>query len=134
MTTKIEHKSKRKASEIDCLIGQNIRNIRLSQNISQEQLAKILGTSFQQIQKYESGKNRISASSLFRLAEFTNAPIDAFFYGAKDFDKKKSLPPVIDKELFALFDLFQKIPDQNMQRQIKTLLKSYIVALDEKRS
>ena len=52
--------------------------------ISQERLAEALGLTFQQVQKYERGANRISASKLYEIARFLSAPIAYFFEGLSD--------------------------------------------------
>ncbi len=62
-------------------IGQNIKSIRLGRNMSQSDVASILDMSFQQIQKYENGLNRISASNLFLLAQSLRIPVEDFFTG-----------------------------------------------------
>lgn len=65
--------------EIDRRIGRNIRRLRKARRLSQTRLGMALGVTFQQIQKYESGANRISASALFRLAQALSEPIRGFF-------------------------------------------------------
>ncbi len=52
--------------------------------VSQERLAEALGLTFQQVQKYERGANRISASKLYDIARFLSAPISYFFEGLSD--------------------------------------------------
>lgn len=64
-----------------CIIGHNLKVIRKDRGYSQRQLAEILGTSFQQVQKYEKGQNRISAEKLFRLRSFLKVPYARFFEG-----------------------------------------------------
>jgi transcriptional regulator with XRE-family HTH domain len=62
---------------IDVEIGQAIRSIRTAQGVSQEQLGEALGVTFQQVQKYEKGTNRLSVSSLIRLCKALNvSPVD----------------------------------------------------------
>ena len=60
-------------------VGRRIRIRRLSLNLSQPQLARLLGVSFQQIQKYETGSNTITASRLYELSWHLNVPIQYFF-------------------------------------------------------
>lgn len=60
--------SLRNPSPNDLIIGSNIRRRRLAAGISQEQLSKVVGVSFQQLQKYEKGINRISAVALYQIA------------------------------------------------------------------
>lgn len=64
---------------IDVRVGMNVRLRRKSLNISQGELAASLGLSFQQVQKYESGANRISASKLHDIAEMLETPVAWFF-------------------------------------------------------
>jgi len=52
--------------------------------VSQERLAEALGLTFQQVQKYERGSNRVSASKLYEIARFLSAPISYFFDGLAD--------------------------------------------------
>lgn len=65
--------------EISILVGNQIRIARNLKKISQSQLSKALGISFQQIQKYEKATNRISATKLMQAAKFFNLPISFFF-------------------------------------------------------
>tara|TARA_B100000686_G_scaffold163103_1_gene170667 strand:+ start:1635 stop:1862 length:228 start_codon:yes stop_codon:yes gene_type:complete len=64
---------------IEAFIGEKLRKRRKMLGYSQTTLAQGLGLSFQQIQKYERGINRISASRLFKIAEFLGVPVDYFF-------------------------------------------------------
>lgn len=69
----------RAASAIDKRIGRNLRKMRLEASVSQEKLAEGLGITFQQVQKYESGANRVAASRLYEISRILNRPLDAFF-------------------------------------------------------
>ena len=64
---------------IDAQIGANVRTLRQAAGWSQERLAGMLGITFQQIQKYEKGQNRIAGSMLFRIAQVLNLPVGALF-------------------------------------------------------
>jgi transcriptional regulator with XRE-family HTH domain len=64
---------------VDRHVGQMIRARRKMAGVSQEGLAKAAGVTFQQVQKYERGDNRVSASRLAKIAGFLNAPVAAFF-------------------------------------------------------
>ena len=72
-------KTKGRADETDVFVGQRLRELRLAAGHSQEYLANEVGITFQQIQKYEGGKNRIAAGTLFRLAVILGVSIAAFF-------------------------------------------------------
>lgn len=62
-------------------IGGNLRRLRKLYGLSQHQLGELLGVTFQQVQKYENGTNRISAAALWRLADALQIEADQFFYG-----------------------------------------------------
>lgn len=69
------------ANAVDRRLGQRVRARRLEISMSQEKLADLLGVTFQQVQKYEKGINRIAASRLFDIAAALDVPISAFFDG-----------------------------------------------------
>lgn len=60
-------------------IGKQIRHLRMAADISQSELGRVLGVSFQQVQKYESGTNRLSAGALFQVATLFGVPIELFY-------------------------------------------------------
>lgn len=69
---------------VDLHVGGRVRMRRKMLGVSQERLAEALGLTFQQVQKYERGANRISASKLYDIARFLSAPISYFFEGLTD--------------------------------------------------
>jgi transcriptional regulator with XRE-family HTH domain len=71
----------RGANFVDHGIGLRIRTRRLELGVSQETLAEMLGVTFQQVQKYEKGVNRVAASRLFELAAVLDVPVGFFFQG-----------------------------------------------------
>lgn len=66
---------------IDLQVGKNIRRLRKAERMSQTVLAQKIGTTFQQVQKYERGANRVSASRLYRLSVALQLPISRFYDG-----------------------------------------------------
>lgn len=82
---------------VDRHVGQRMRLLRKQQNISQEKLAEALGLTFQQVQKYERGANRISASKLYEAARFLRVPISEFYFGLPQDDLK--VEPVEDRRV-----------------------------------
>jgi len=72
------------ATELDIVIGKRIRLCRQARKISQTKLAGEVGVAWQQIQKYEAGKNRVSASMLWRIAEVFDMPLSYFFEDLTD--------------------------------------------------
>lgn len=78
MTDKVM-KKKGTAQPVDKHVGQRLRTRRTLMGVSQEKLAEKVGITFQQIQKYERGVNRISSSRLYQFSIILNVPIDYFF-------------------------------------------------------
>jgi transcriptional regulator with XRE-family HTH domain len=72
----------RKPHPIDVLVGKRLRTRRKMLGISQEGLSESVGVTFQQVQKYEKGTNRISASRLYEISIVLRVPITYFFEGA----------------------------------------------------
>jgi transcriptional regulator with XRE-family HTH domain len=66
-------------SGVDALVGQRLRELRMLAGLSQTDLAAAIGLTFQQLQKYERGINRISASRLYLLARHLGVPVTALF-------------------------------------------------------
>jgi transcriptional regulator with XRE-family HTH domain len=69
----------RKLDPLDILVGKRIRTQRLVRKMSQSELGKQLGITFQQIQKYESGVNRVGAGRLQTIAKIFDLPVSVFF-------------------------------------------------------
>jgi transcriptional regulator with XRE-family HTH domain len=72
-------KSPKSPGSVDEYIGARMRKGRLAFNMSQESLGDVLGVSFQQIQKYEKGANRVSAARLFEICEALEVPLASMF-------------------------------------------------------
>src|SRR5882672_4794998 len=80
---------KRRAGAEDLEIGRKIRALRLERGLSQSNLADGIGLTFQQVQKYEKGTNRVSAGRLQRIADILNIPVTFFFTGMGTRAKKR---------------------------------------------
>lgn len=80
----------RTANAIDAALGERLRTRRRELGMSQEHLAGLLGVTFQQIQKYESGQNRIAASRLLAAALALDMPIADFFQGLSPAPHRRS--------------------------------------------
>jgi len=74
-------KKKGRAQEIDQYVGDRIKQIRKQKGLTQDDVAEALGVSFQQVQKYENGKNRISYSKMVELSLFLKISLDSFVAG-----------------------------------------------------
>lgn len=86
---------------IDVHVGQQVRQRRTLARISQTMIGERLGVSFQQVQKYENGANRISAGRLYQLGDLLNVSVSVFFDGL---DTKRSAAAATDDELAAILE------------------------------
>ncbi len=75
---------------VDVHVGARVRERRISLGMSQTDLGEYLRLTFQQIQKYEKGKNRISASKLWALSHFFEVPVEWFFEGLGETSQKQN--------------------------------------------
>src|SRR6187399_686459 len=79
--TRVAIAAKKQANPIDIQVGNRVRIRRMLIGMSQERLGDLLGLTFQQVQKYEKGVNRIGAGRLFDVARILGVPIDYFYEG-----------------------------------------------------
>lgn len=114
---------------IDVSVGQRVRLRRMMLGISQEKLSEAIGVAFQQLQKYEKGHNRISASRLLGIARELTVPIDFFFEELEHTNGPDSQRPhpVIDflstADGLALNTHFIQIKDPETKRQLVGLIR-----------
>ncbi|MGQ2991222.1 helix-turn-helix domain-containing protein [Brevundimonas sp.] len=105
----------RRPDEADAHIGRRIAARRQALGLSQDALARRLGLSFQQIQKYESGANRVPASRLNRIAALLGAPIGQFLPGPPVFQEAQIEEEGVHGELTALATAFRAIENQGVR-------------------
>ena len=124
-----------KVTPIDEYIAKKLRQFRVEAGITQDQLGELTGISFQQVQKYEKAKNRISASRLFEFAQLLNKPIGAFFIGIKsdrtyynyDFKSEKKQAKNLnnfDKDVLPLIKAFNRIDNPQSKKNLIALANS----------
>ena len=77
--SKANKASPRSINAVDICIGARMRERRLALNLSQAGLGEVLGVTFQQVQKYEGGKNRVSAARLFEICRILNLSLSSMF-------------------------------------------------------
>ncbi|WP_107975287.1 helix-turn-helix domain-containing protein [Allosediminivita pacifica] len=114
------------AHPVDVHVGKRIRHRRWLVGMTQQQLAEKVGIKFQQIQKYETGANRVSASRLWDIADALDVPVSFFFEGLdaaeqhQDVAESKSdkVPADIlgDKEALDLVRSYYAIPENQRRR------------------
>ncbi len=105
--------------KIDILVGKNLRMLRSVQGLTQAQLAKQIGITFQQIQKNEKGQNRIGASRLYELSKVLNVNIAAFYKGL---DTESFSLEAFDKDTNKLIRDYSRIKDPNGRKAVKQLI------------
>ena len=85
----VPRKSSRSPTEVDKQVGRNVRRYRKDMHMTLNELADQLGVSQQQIQKYETGESRISASMVLAISEVLNVGIEDLFIGTRNLKKAK---------------------------------------------
>jgi transcriptional regulator with XRE-family HTH domain len=113
---------------IDVYVGTQIRTRRLLLGMNQEELAQRLGLTFQQVQKYESGANRVSASRLWEIAAILKMPIGYFF----PMDQVPDQPneQLQRPESIELIRFYYAIPDPRMRQQFFEMVKTVSASPD----
>lgn len=120
----------KKANPIDAQVGNRVRIRRMLIGMSQEKLGDLLGLTFQQVQKYEKGVNRIGAGRLFEIARILGVPIDFFYDGVASSAETlaSAAPPVMEfvssGEGLQLSLAFMKIKDPKVRKRVLDLVKS----------
>jgi transcriptional regulator with XRE-family HTH domain len=122
----------RKPNDVDAHVGARLRQRRMLLGISQEQLAEMLGLTFQQVQKYERGTNRVSASRLFQLARALDTPITWFFEdmesdrAARDKapTENEEADPMSRRETLELVRVYSRIDDRKVRKKLYEMAKA----------
>ena len=110
---------------VDINVGKRVRLRRLLLGFSQEELAAKLGLTFQQIQKYERGSNRISGSRLYDMSQILQVPVDYFFEGiSQNRQTSATKTSQQDEEAITLVRAYQKIKGPKLRRLIYQLVIS----------
>jgi transcriptional regulator with XRE-family HTH domain len=118
--------AKKIPNPIDTHVGSRVRMRRLILSMSQEKLGDAIGLTFQQVQKYEKGTNRMGSSRLVQIANVLKVPVTFFFEGGPDqsrLDGKAQSPAFVSNFLatsdgLALTKAFMRIKDAKLRRSI----------------
>lgn len=136
-----------RANPIDAHVGSRLRQRRSFLGLSQEKLARSLDLTFQQIQKYERGANRISAGRLYQLASALDVPVGYFFSGLDQADGEADsrmrgqtadvLPKVLhesastydgdvlsSRETLDLVRAYYRLPSRKLRRRVLDMLRA----------
>lgn len=128
-----------RSNQVDAHVGSRVRTRRTLMGLSQEKLGNALGLTFQQVQKYERGANRIGASRIYQLSHILDVPISYFFddmeepvagspqgiaiglaEGADDFNHD----PMAKRETLELVRSYYKITDAKVRKRVFELVKA----------
>lgn len=141
-----ENKTKGKASGIDVHVGKRLRQRRTLLGMTQEKLAEALGVTFQQVQKYERGANRVSAGKLYEVSKVLQTNIAYFFEGmSENDDAKKIIAGLSDndqegytpdnimqrKETLDLLRIYYSVQDEQKRKELFKIIKSMAENLKE---
>ena len=131
-TKKPEPINPKAATDLDRLIGAKVRRFRLEKGMSQERLADALGVTFQQLQKYENGMNRMAVSRLAQIARTLKLPLISFFEDLPDdpagSNRKREVP--LADQLFStgvgrrMAEAFVKIDNPDVRHRLADLCAS----------
>jgi transcriptional regulator with XRE-family HTH domain len=128
--------TKKTPNPIDRHVGSRVRMRRMMVSMSQEKLGDRLGITFQQVQKYEKGTNRIGASRLHQISSILGVPVAFFYEGAPNPDgvpgsPEAGNPPYVSdflatSEGLALTKAFMKVSDPKLRRRIVDLVEAIV--------
>ena len=131
--------TKRKSNAIDAHVGNRVRQRRLLLGMSQEKLGEAIGLTFQQVQKYERGANRIGSSRLYDLSRVLDVPVAFFFEDMPDTVASSSpaqrrgmaeepvsyeLDPMAKRETLELVRAYYKIGDPTVRKRLFEMTKA----------
>lgn len=125
----------KKPNSIDVTVGTRVRLRRMTLGMSQGALAQAVGVTFQQVQKYEAGTNRISASRLQGIAQALNVPMSYFFEdpGEPQMGNAGDHASYLSADGIRLNRAFMKIEDPRLRARIVDVVRSIADAGDESR-
>jgi transcriptional regulator with XRE-family HTH domain len=104
---------------VDTHVGQRLKQLRILRGMTQTDVADGLNISFQQVQKYELGRNRISASKLFELSHILKVAPSYFFEGLQ---AGEATPQLLDEEATKIASMLTRIKDDRLRGQIRSFI------------
>src|SRR2546430_1106590 len=112
----------RSTATIDDHVGSRIRERRIMLGLTQQQLAEIIGVTYQQAHKYERGINRVSAGRLFQIARALGVPVGTFFEGIEGPQSK--VQSARERMCLELAKNFSQIPNERYQEALSQLARA----------
>jgi transcriptional regulator with XRE-family HTH domain len=122
-----QRRSSGRTQDIDRYVGARIRERRIMLGLTQQQLADLIGVTYQQAHKYERGINRVSAGRLFEVAQVLSVPVNYFFDGL-DEENDRAISPR-ERMCLELARNFAQIPNERHQEALSQLAR--VLATDD---
>ena len=121
LTAGSPRRSTTRTQDIDRYVGARIRERRIMFGLTQQQLADLIGVTYQQAHKYERGINRVSAGRLFEVAQVLGVPVNYFFDGLKE-ESERAISPR-ERMCLELARNFAQIPNERHQEALSQLAR-----------
>ena len=112
--------------DADHIVGVRIRTLRKARGLSQSALGTAAGVTFQQIQKYENGRNRVGASRLQELARALQVPVSAMFGEAEGTDQAEILALLVEPDAVNLLNAYAAIEDGQLRRDVLAIVRTAV--------
>jgi len=123
---------------IDKFVGSRVRARRVGLRISQTKLGEAIGVTFQQVQKYENGTNRIGASNLYKMSKSLGVEVAYFYDGVENINTEGSIPsglsdgpqapfdfdPMSSREAIELMHNYFRIKDETVRKRLSQFVKT----------
>jgi len=147
MNKTVKDTKKSDPNPVDIHVGQRLRMRRSLLGLSQEKLSDAIGLTFQQVQKYERGANRISASRLYQFSKILDVPIAYFFENYTKTNKSSGVQlglsdniqdefsgedVLSSKETIELIRIYYSIRDPKVRKDLLTMIKSMVESMSHK--
>jgi transcriptional regulator with XRE-family HTH domain len=128
---------------IDRFVGSRVRARRVGIRLSQTKLGEAIGVTFQQVQKYENGTNRIGASNLFKIAKTLGVDVAYFFEGVQEIADSMmadstEVPltgikedPLTSRDAIELMHNYYRVKDANVRKRLAQFVKTLAHSADE---
>lgn len=124
--------------DVDSYVGKRLRLRRTMMGLSQDAVAKAVGVTFQQVQKYEKGSNAMNANRLVEFSRFMKVPVAYFFEGLDDEPTSENLSngasealemfefgtPVSDRESLEMMKAFKRISEVGVRKRVSDLVRA----------
>ncbi len=118
----VARRSTSRSQDIDRHVGSRVRERRIMLGLTQQQLADLIGVTYQQAHKYERAINRVSAGRLFEIAQVLSVPVSYFFDGLAEHQQRTITPR--ERMCLELSRNFAQIPNERHQEALSQLARA----------